>query len=66
MVFFLPEVTVRSSDLKPCKQDKKVCVIDPRDCGPRSPSAIESIHKHTLAVPKHGQTQVKQMFKHLS
>nr|AAR25690.1 class I helical cytokine receptor number 27 [Tetraodon nigroviridis] len=38
---FAHEVTVRSSDLKPCIEDRKVCVMNPQDCGPRSPSAIE-------------------------
>ncbi|XP_056888724.1 uncharacterized protein LOC130525702 isoform X2 [Takifugu flavidus] len=34
-------VTVRNTDLKSCEKDKQLCVIDPRDCDPRPPSAIQ-------------------------
>ena len=33
---------MRQSDLKPCEMDKRVCVTDVRDCGPRRPSSTPS------------------------
>ncbi|XP_033475902.2 interleukin-6 receptor subunit beta isoform X1 [Epinephelus lanceolatus] len=39
---FSHEVTVRHSDLKPCKEDNRVCVTDDRDCGPRPPASIQN------------------------
>ncbi|XP_076586604.1 interleukin-6 receptor subunit beta [Chaetodon auriga] len=38
---FSHEVTVRDSDLKLCEKDKRECVTDLRDCGPRPPSSIQ-------------------------
>ncbi|XP_068559635.1 interleukin-6 receptor subunit beta [Cebidichthys violaceus] len=39
------EVTVKDSDLKPCEDDRRVCVTDPRDCGPRPPaSTLETLN----------------------
>ncbi|XP_073322228.1 interleukin-6 receptor subunit beta [Pagrus major] len=38
---FSHEVTVLHSDLKRCETDKRVCVTDLRDCGPRRPSSTQ-------------------------
>ncbi|XP_071339984.1 interleukin-6 receptor subunit beta isoform X2 [Trachinotus anak] len=38
---FSREVTVKSSDLRLCTEDEKVCVTDLRDCGPRPPSSVQ-------------------------
>ncbi|XP_069562112.1 interleukin-6 receptor subunit beta [Brachyistius frenatus] len=35
------DVTVRDSQLKPCKDDERVCVTDLRDCGPRPSSSVQ-------------------------
>lgn len=67
MFFSASEVTVRSSDLKPCQEDKEVCVVDPRDCDPRPSSVIQSTHTlaHIISVQKDTdiyQTHINQMF----
>ncbi|XP_023250752.1 interleukin-6 receptor subunit beta-like [Seriola lalandi dorsalis] len=37
---FSHEVTIKTSDLKPCKNDNMVCVTNLRDCDPPPPSSI--------------------------
>nr|XP_020450791.1 interleukin-6 receptor subunit beta-like isoform X2 [Monopterus albus] len=50
-------VTVRSSDLKLCKPDNKMCVTKLEDCDPRPPSAVQKM----LNMSCHYQISLKSV-----